>query len=1027
MKKTIFKKISFIILLLFTSISLISCKKGKIELYTDPILTKYEGESTYKGLTLPKIGDEISGFKVLGLYEFKSKDAVLVDIEHIKTGARVQYIANDDINKTTCLSFNTLVNDDKGIPHVFEHSTLGGSKNYDSSNLIQELSNKTYNTYLNAVTTQNATMYPLSSLDDTQLFSLYKVYLDGVFNPNIMTDEKIFEREGYRYELNDENEDINLTGVVYSEMQGRTQSKSYQAYYNTLKTLFPGSFYSSMTGGKVSDIPNITYKEIKDFHDKFYHPSNMIITLYGNLDYKKYLEYTNDEYLKNYKKITIDKEDKGFIKNEAFVSKNYDFPVASGSDITNQSLYIYAVYLEGMDDYEQGLFSLVLNALNSENGPIRKRLDEKLAHANFSVDTELATEKPNLTINVSNVNEEDGDIIKNIVEESFKELVEKGIDKDDLITIINNIEIKEELFKEVHGFAEDAIETAIRNFKTDKNDTLGYFRYKKALSDIEEKYNDGTIKKLIDKYLSTNENAVLVGTIPRPGLLEKNDEDYKDKLKKYKDNLSDEEKNKLIENTKAYNNWVIENQNDSIIDKVRNISVNDLSEDIKGYDAKSENLASGIRLISAIDEDIKYNDISLLFDISNVSYEDIHKLSLLSNMLFYMPTENYDEYALDKELSKYAYNYNSLVYVNEYWNGGYKPYYRFDITSLNDNTDDAFKLIDEVMFKTKFDDVNKFRNIINRTYSNLYENYAVDPSKLTSKINMLKLNKDSYYDMYANGIEFMNYLNGLTKRSDTELMSLLNRIKELYEMILDKSGLVCEVAGNTESYNYIKNYLAYLSGKIQNNEIRKVNVDSSIKKYEDNTAIEFNTMVNYNFIADTFKDYDIKFSGKNYVVDNVLNDKVLFPEFRIKRSSYGAYANSNRYGVYFYTYRDPYLKETYDVYKDISAMLDNTDITNEELEDYKLSAYASFATPFTKRAGLNNAIDEILKECDFKFKDRYMSYLRDVKNTTLDDIKTLMKKYSEVLISGKITSGTSEAGFLGSEELFNEVVRDLVR
>ena len=148
MKKTIFKKISFIILLLFTSISLISCKKEKIEPYTDTILTKYEGESTYKGLTLPKVGDEISGFQVLGLYEFKSKDAILVDIEHIKTGARVQYIANDDINKTTCLSFNTLVNDDKGIPHVFEHSTLGGSKNYDSSNLIQELSNKTYNTFL---------------------------------------------------------------------------------------------------------------------------------------------------------------------------------------------------------------------------------------------------------------------------------------------------------------------------------------------------------------------------------------------------------------------------------------------------------------------------------------------------------------------------------------------------------------------------------------------------------------------------------------------------------------------------------------------------------------------------------------------------------------------------------------------------------------------------------------------------------------------------------------------------------------
>ena len=268
-------------------------------------LISLDDATTLSKYELPKVGDSLYGFNVKGIYDYSNRNAKVVLFEHEKTSAKAFLISNDDIDKAACIGFNTLAYDDKGVPHVFEHSCLGGSDKYPSANLFTEAVNRTYNTYMNAVTLQNATIYPMSSLSDEQLFSIYKLYLDGVFYPNVLKDKKNLEREAYRYILYDESDDINLSGVVYSEMSGFEGSIDAVAYYNSLKTMFDGSYLGSNTGGDTKEIPNIDIEDLIKFHEKYYHPSNMVLTLYGDIDYKKYLQYTDEEYLSHFDKIAF--------------------------------------------------------------------------------------------------------------------------------------------------------------------------------------------------------------------------------------------------------------------------------------------------------------------------------------------------------------------------------------------------------------------------------------------------------------------------------------------------------------------------------------------------------------------------------------------------------------------------------------------------------------------------------------------------------------------------------------------------
>lgn len=1042
------KKIVNLLLVLLISLGLFSCTKVKFNFnfkvstknavatesevknegvsnYGDNLVPLTGEVSTLSKYELPKIGDTLYGFRVDGIYDYEMKNAKLVLFTHEKSGARAILISNDDEDKSTIIGFNTLTYDDRGIPHVFEHACLGGSAKYPNANTFDEAVNKIYQTFMNAFTMEHGTVYPCSSLSDPQLFELYKFYLDGVMNPDVLRDEKNLEREAHRYILNDKNDDISLSGVVYSEMSANEGNISRVAYTNVKKTMFEGSFMASETGGVTSEIIKIKNKDLIDFHEKYYHPSNMVITLYGDIEYKKYLKYTDEEYLSKFDKLEIDKADDGYIEQRSFKTKKYDFPVSASDDTDKQTVIVYGISCEDMSAYESGLFSVVMNALSKSDGPIDKRLKEKLPSAVYSLDNCLDMPKPFILVEFTNVDEKDADVIKEIVEESFLELLNDGISKEIVDEIVDEFEIKKEKSMDSHGFASESIDFYARVFANNGKDILGDLKYYKGLNDIETAYENGDIKKLAEKYLSNNDKCSLAVVVPKKGMLEEKKSNLASDLKNMKSSMTEEELDALILKNKEFNQWTDYQTQNSIINTIRVASISALDEyraPCYAYEETNE----GVHFIRSDIKGAKSSYFNILFDASGVRYEDIHKLNLISNLFGELPTTNYEGKRLVSEIERYI----SSIYVGPsikyYDGGGYKPYFSFSARALDKNLDKAFELLEELMYETKFEDVKIVRNVVSSNKNSIRQEFNANPSSYATSLATAQNDSDYLYDNYLNGTEYLKFLDSVEKMSDEEIKVLLAECRELLLSLYNRSGLICELISNFDTVKVLKSKLVELSYDFKNEKIKEIDYNEFLAPLKERIALVSSGTMQYNMISMPMQKSEIEYSSKYDVLKSILDINVLFNEFRAKRSAYGSYSTFNKQRGLIYTYRDPNLKESYDVFKSVPTLLRSLKMSDDELDNYKLNAYSKFAYPLTKFDAAMIAIEEALTKTKIKRPDRYVGYMREIKALKKDDLEDMYKLVDELANKGKcITAGNREQ-IESNKDMFDEIIYDYV-
>lgn len=1000
-------------------------KKSDVEL-GDKVVGITGDVFTLSHYKLPKVGDTLYGFKVNAIYEYEARNAKLVIFEHEKSGAKLMLISNDDEDKSAAIGFNTLTYDDKGIPHVFEHACLGGSEKYPNANLFDEASNKTYNTYMNAFTMQNATIYPISSLSDPQLFELYKFYLDGVMQPNILKNEKNLEQEAYRYVLHNKNDDINLSGIVYSEMAGNEGNINSVSFRNSLKTMFNGSYMGAVTGGRTSDIPNMTHEDLISFHEKYYHPSNMLIVLYGDIDYEKYLKYSSEEYLNKYDKKVIEKEDPNYKKQQSFNTMNYDFPVSEDAEVDGKTVITYNVVCEGMTPYEAGLFELVLDALQNSDGPIKSRLLEKYPQVNFSVSNGLFYPKPFFMINFTNVNEDYANDLKIIVEESFAEVLKDGINDDVLETTLNYLEYSQEKSKDSHGFANSCQLEFLRIFSSNFDSVLGILEHDKAMKELEETYKNGTVKALMEKYISSNNYSSMCITSPKKGMLEEESNKLKESLVKMKEGMTDDELTNLINKSKEFDKWVEEEASHSLIAMLRKATLSELDEYRAKCYAYEENI-EGINFIRSDVDDLKYNTYGLYFDMCSYTMEEAMKLNLLSSLLLELPSKNYQGQKLKAAFNRYMINYNLGITVNRYYNGGYKPYFLFSLTTLDKNLDKSFELLNELMRETIFDDTEIVKSVVS-SYLNEFRNLSSSsPTAVAKEYVEVKTCDSALYGFELNGLKYINFLKKVSEMSDDEIKDLLKEMEQLYNSLYNARGLTCQIIGNFKTVKDIKEKVINMSYGFDHKKIiNRIDI-ASISDIKKKTAIVANGTMQYNYMATPmFKD-SVEYTGKYEVLDSIIDAEVLYPEFRVKRAAYGSYTSFSRLFSYVYTYRDPNLKESYEIFEKLPTLMRNVKITEEELNDYKLNAYAEYSYPLTKYGAAAIAVNEAFSKVSEKRADKYVRYMREIKNTTKDDIYELCEIFDKMVRDGIYVTVGSKEQIENNADLFDEIIYDYVQ
>ena len=241
----------------------------------------------------------MKNYNLLEYKEVKSMGIKVFLYQHIKTGAKLTYVKSKDKNKTFAIGFKTPPRDSKGKAHIMEHCVLNGSKKYKTKEPFMDMASSSLQTFLNAMTYPDKTVYPVSSENDKDFFNLTDVYLDAVFNPRVLEKEEIFLQEGWHYEIEEDGK-LGISGVVYNEMKGSLTDPDTIVYNEITKHLYKGSTYEYISGGDPYEIYKLSYEEFLDFYKDYYHPSNSNIYLYGDLDINFYLDYIDKEYLANY-------------------------------------------------------------------------------------------------------------------------------------------------------------------------------------------------------------------------------------------------------------------------------------------------------------------------------------------------------------------------------------------------------------------------------------------------------------------------------------------------------------------------------------------------------------------------------------------------------------------------------------------------------------------------------------------------------------------------------------------------------
>ena len=964
---------------------------------------------------LPQVGDVNNGFEVKEIRPFPMIGAELVLFEHQRTGAKLLWIANEDTNRLFQLTFPTRPSNDMGLPHVFEHATIFGSEKYPSTSLYFNISYQTYNTFVNAYTTDACTCYPMASLSEKQLLNLADYYVDSCFHPLIMSDEGIFRTQAWHYNLDSLDGELTYEGVVYSEMQGAmTLERMALEYANDLT--FPGAALSYSYGGLPENIPEMTWEDVKAYHDKYYHPSNCLAVLYGQFeDYEAFLKLL-DEAFAPYEKAEFTFEDAGYTPITEPQVASFAYPMAEGTDVTNQTVIIYYIVCPGMkgDVEQEDLIDNVSSLLNQNGSVLSQSFKRAYPSGTLSCGRELAGPDDAIIFRATGMNEGDAEAFKALVDEALKDVAENGFPKDMVDSTMTSLNIDAKLAPENGDPAEGVVYNFVYNYVV-TGDPFAYVGHTEALSRIDEENQKGLLQEAVAKWLTGNELYTLTTTYPAVGEKEKQDAALKEKLAEIKAGMSQEELQAIVDETNAAPK---DEDTTELMAKIKAVTVESLPEEIKTYTVNDFTDENGIRHIEAVAGVDGIGHASLDLDAAALPQEDIHWMRLYTRLLGQLDTDKHTKEELDVLIDRYM--YDKVIGVNcVNLDGDVHPYLVGEWYALDDDLEAGYELLEELLFHTRFDDAQKLleqvqaqKTYVRTTINN--ESYSVMMNRgFADKYPFFR-----YYS-YLNFLEYYDFLDKLEAQLNEKPEEVTTHFVALQNFFANSAGAVAIFAGNEKSIERNRPLADAFMAKLAHEEREAVAYDLPIPSHREALIIDGN--IQFNNVFATVDDMGIEgYDAGLMAVTSLVSDKILMP---ILRDQMGVYTPLNGIvdngSMYIISYRDPNLKETFDVYASLADRIAQLAVDQDNLDGYITSAYSQLAKPSGELTGAINAAEYTLAGLK---QDRYLDYMRQLKKVTPESVKACADLYRKAWENGVHSTAGSAAAINQNADLFETIL-----
>ena len=964
------------------------------------------------------------GFKLVKTQKYKQSSQVYL-YEHEKTGAQVIWIKNDDTNRAFNLVFNTRSYDDVGLPHIFEHSCLAGSEKYPSSNLFFQMGAQTYQTFMNALTYQLFTCYPMSSLSEEQLFASLDVYMNGVFHPIVLTEENDLRREAVRFVLNSPDEKITATGAVYNELLGVMSNKSMVDYYALRKLLYPESTDSYITGGNPEDILTVTWQSVKDFHKKYYHPSNMKVYLYGKLDCDRFLEYFDREFFSKYERTTVDLSDT-YQSWEGFREEVCEFPVTKETNTNNSSLFTYAIAIDNPNTGNYNDLS-VFNTYNTQDSSwLYTTMKEKFPQAVYHLNYVSIVQYPFYAFEVENINEEDKDQLKEIFCQAVERFCNEKLEKQFIENFANVLKMNT-ILEEESPDAIDEVRTAALINAASKN-PFQFIDSRNAILNLPKTSNPATVLNTVKKQLLNPKQSVVLITKPVAGLAEKKSAENEKYFADKKKNMSKEEINQLIAQNAAYEKWLSDNEKINLIDKVKVVGVENLPEETIN-EPITDKTEDGIRYLLADNRGMEYVNAGFSFDMSSLPPKYYHPVMFYFALLASLPTKNYSLEELKNYINQHVYGYSFCATItgikNQEDTGGTNLMAESEFTCLNSKLKQNINFVEEVLFNTELTDFDTIRSKAARIVLSRKQHYMNDPHSLGVELSYTAAHPAYTNRFYFTRFDYWNYLDKVSKMTDQELLEEVKNIKDALTILYNKNNLtvIC-IADKKQINSFLKNQKSLIS-KLDSLPLEKHLQFKEHTPLPKSIAVIIPGNSYYNYKRLSLSGLGIKDDAKYEVLSSILSEQYLFQTLRFKNGAYGAGSSFSDAGLAFYSYRDPNVKSTYAVFNEASKGMAGIEITQSLLDGYITALYSSLSTEQSMTNYYSRKINAHMRE-DYE-ENPTLRYMKETKSVKLEDVKEFIELLKKLEKNGvNVTVGASEQIY-ANKDMFDLIITDLIK
>lgn len=873
-------------------------------------------------------------------------------MKHKRTGARIALLSNDDDNKVFAIGFRTPPKNSTGVAHIIEHTVLCGSREFPVKDPFVELVKGSLNTFLNAMTYPDKTVYPVASCNDADFQNLMHVYLDAVFYPNIYKTDKIFRQEGWHYEMEDENSDLTINGVVYNEMKGAFSSADDMLSREIQNSLYPDITYGIESGGDPDVIPELTYDEYLDFHRKYYHPSNSYIYLYGNMDMAEKLDYIDKNYLSAFEKIEVDSA-VGFQK--AFeepkeIRKTY--PVLPDEELSKNTYLSYNCSVGStLDSKVYIAFDILDYALCSAPGaPIKKALIDKGIGQDVYSEYDNGIQQPVFSIVAKNADASQKDEFVNTIREVLKEQIEKGIDKKSLLAGLSYDEFK---YREADfGRYPKGLLYGLQVLDSWLYDDLKPWINVEAnatFAELKKEAEGNYFEKLAKKYLLDNTHRTVVVLEPEQGLTEKKDEALKKKLQEYKESLTPEEIKKIVQDTKELKEYQDTPDDPADLAKIPLLKLSDMRKESEKFIYELRDVEGNKVLFHDIfTNGIAY--ISFVFDMSTVDAALLPYTSSLKKVLGMLNTEHYEYGDLYNEINIRTGGISGSI--STYTDSGdvkkFQTKFEISVKVLHENLHYAFDLVKEILTATKFDDVKRLKEIFGEQYARLSTDLASAGHQSAAIRALSYVSPSAVVSDSVSGIGYLRHLEGVNKALESQdgAKELIEKLKYLSRLIFRPENLLVDVTGTDKEYQGIEDQVKEFVKTLYTEDVEKGHLEP--KPVKKNEAFKTAGQVQYVCRAGNFTNSGLSYHGALRVLKVMMGYDYLWKNIRILGGAYGCMSSFAKNGdSAFVTYRDSNLTNSIDVFEKASEYLKDFDADDRTILQYIIGAISDLDTPKT--------------------------------------------------------------------------------